>query len=132
MLKVRNGYKVGWNGEDKIYIGRYNRAIGYGSVFHNPFHINESQTREQVVEKYKYHLLEKLSVILLSPKDNEELYIEWLQLVTKYREDKDYFLVCYCHPKACHGDVLVQTIDLYCSMPEEEFRFKVLLKELYR
>ncbi len=63
---------------DAVYIGR-------GSPWGNPFPISQYQTREQVIERFRLETLPKLDVRPLIGKD----------------------LVCFCKPKACHGDLLL-------------------------
>lgn len=69
---------------DEVYIGR-------GSKWGNPFVIDRDGNRETVIEKYKEYIL------------GTELpdQIELLRGKT---------LICYCKPKACHGDVLIELL----------------------
>lgn len=62
-----------------IYVGR-------GSPWGNPFRIGEHGSREQVIEKFRCEVLPKLDLSPLKGKD----------------------LVCYCAPKACHADLLLE------------------------
>ncbi|WP_310619707.1 DUF4326 domain-containing protein [Flexibacterium corallicola] len=66
---------------DAVYIGR-------GSPWGNPFIVGRHGTREQVIERFKCEVLPKLDLSPLVGKD----------------------LVCYCHPKHCHGDAIIQAI----------------------
>jgi hypothetical protein len=65
-----------------IYIGRPGK-------WGNPFVIGRDGTREEVVAKYRAHLLGNAALLAALP----EL------------RGKD--LVCWCAPHACHGDVLL-------------------------
>lgn len=67
-----------------IYIGR-------GSPWGNPFKIGEHVTREEVIAKFE-------QLVQSKPE---------LHDVIK-RELKGRHLVCFCAPKACHGDVLLR------------------------
>jgi hypothetical protein len=75
-----------------IYIGR-------GSKWGNPFVIGRDGTRNEVIE----------------------LYRTWLMtsgLMNDVYELTDKDLVCYCTPKKCHGDVLLElanahTLDIF-------------------
>lgn len=85
-MKVLNKYKDGFP-PDSVYIGR-------PSKWGNPFTIGKDGTREEVIEKYR----------------------EWLktqpQLIEAAKRElagKD--LVCFCAPKPCHGDVLVEIVE---------------------
>lgn len=67
---------------DSIYIGR-------GSPWGNPFSIGKDGTREEVVEKFEKYL---------SSNSN---------LLARVRSElRGKNLVCFCYPKACHGDIL--------------------------
>lgn len=69
---------------EAVYIGR-------GSVWGNPLVIGIDGTREEVIEKHRNAIL---AVPSLQARIKAEL------------KGKD--LVCYCHPRACHGDILLQ------------------------
>ncbi len=74
-----------------VYIGgktpRYNMPE---SKWHNPFKIDRDGTREEVIEKYRQYLLSNPALMACLP------------------ELKGKVLGCWCAPKACHGDVLVE------------------------
>lgn len=44
-----------------------------------------------------------------------EKYREWIKtqphLMSRIYELKDKTLCCFCHPKPCHGDVLVELVN---------------------
>lgn len=65
--------------------------IGRPSVWGNPFEIGKDGTREEVIALYREHI-----------EFNTELY-ERAQL-----ELRGKVLGCWCHPQACHGDVLAE------------------------
>jgi len=78
-----------------VYIGRG------GSKWGNPFtHVTDKPTkaihivgsREEAIQKYKKWLLEG----------------EGKWLLEHLHELKGKTLGCWCHPKACHGDVLLE------------------------
>jgi uncharacterized protein YebE (UPF0316 family) len=81
MTKVVNKYKDNYN----IYIGR-------GSKWGNPFVIGRDGSREQVIDLYKDYISKQ-------PK-----------LLNDLKELDGKILGCFCKPKACHGDVLVELI----------------------
>lgn len=70
--------------EGSIYIGR-------PSVYGNPFEIGRDGTREEVIETYRDYV-----------ENNPEL----ITLIQQNLRGKD--LVCFCAPKACHGDILLE------------------------
>lgn len=65
--------------KDAVYIGR-------GSPYGNPYVIGKDGSRAEVIEKFKLHVLPKLDLSPLKGKD----------------------LICFCKPKACHGDILLE------------------------
>jgi Domain of unknown function (DUF4326) len=67
--------------EFDVYIGR-------PSKWGNPFEIGRDGTREEVISKYTEWLMNNPDLMEALP----ELYGKTLG--------------CWCHPKACHGDVL--------------------------
>jgi len=74
---------------DAVYVGR-------PSKWGNPFVIGDDGTREQVINKYREYIE---NVQLNEPQEFEQDYIIPLK-------GKD--LVCWCAPKPCHADVLLE------------------------
>lgn len=73
----------------------YDVYIGRPSKWGNPFTIGVDGNREEVIEKYKQ-------------------WIEHQQhLMDALPELKDKTLGCWCSPKSCHGDVLIELINIY-------------------
>jgi hypothetical protein len=72
----------------------YDVFIGRPSKWGNPFHSGEDGTRSEVIEKYR----------------------EWVQtqpdLMNSLDELYGKVLGCWCKPKACHGDVLVELVEI--------------------
>ena len=71
---------------------KYDVYIGRPSQWGNPFEIGKDGTRSEVIKKYKNYAREKFSKS------------ELLELDGK-------ILGCYCRPKKCHGDALIELID---------------------
>jgi hypothetical protein len=71
-----------------VYIGR-----GRGSVWGNPYRIGEDGDRQTVIRKYREYLHSGPS------------------LMAKVPELTGKTLGCWCAPKACHGDVLVELLE---------------------
>lgn len=82
MPKVYNKHHINAPA-NAVYIGR-------GSKWGNPFVIGKDGSREDVIAKFKAHISSSES--LMSEAKNE-------------LAGKD--LLCFCSPKACHGDVLL-------------------------
>lgn len=66
--------------------------IGRPSKWGNPFKVGRDGLRHEVVERYKEYLLKDRPDLVRDAK---------LQLRGKN-------LVCYCAPKQCHGDILLE------------------------
>lgn len=71
----------------------YDVYIGRPSVLGNPFTIGKDGTREDVIEKYRNWILTQPKLLKLLP------------------ALKGKTLGCWCFPKPCHGDVLVELIE---------------------
>lgn len=76
-----------------IYIGRANKDLPQ-SKWHNPFPLQNEEQREEVLLRYKEYLM-----------DNPEL-------LNSLHELKGKVLGCWCHPRCCHGDVLVRMANI--------------------
>lgn len=71
--------------------------IGRGSFWGNPFRIGPDGSRDEVIVKYERYARDNL--------ESGEWDIEDVLRLEGRR------LVCYCSPRACHGDVLVKLIE---------------------
>lgn len=77
--------------EPKVY-NKYRGApaeavyVGRGTPWGNPFRISFAQSREQVIERFRCEVLPTLDVTPLIGKS----------------------LVCFCAPKPCHADLLLE------------------------
>lgn len=72
----------------------YDVYIGRPSKWGNPFEIGKDGTREEVIAAYQ-----------------DWLFSEGRDLLKDLDEIRGKVLGCWCHPKACHGDVLAQIAD---------------------
>lgn len=86
MPKVLNKYHFKKLPENSVYIGR-------PSKWGNPFVLGKDGDRAEVLIKYRDWLVTQPQLVEAACR---ELY------------GKD--LVCFCAPKSCHGDVLLETI----------------------
>lgn len=85
---------------NNIYIGRRGIVFVDGirfppndSPFANPFKITTSVTREDVINNYRIYIKKKVVDNLVNIEDL-----------------RDKTLGCWCHPEACHGDVLIELL----------------------
>lgn len=72
---------------------RYDIYIGRPSKWGNPFEIGKDGNRKQVIEKYRGWILDQP------------------ELMNSLHELEGKILGCWCHPQACHGDVLVELLN---------------------
>ena len=84
------------------YKESYDVYIGRGSKWGNPFtHISDKKTKADFVVNSRDEAIES--------------YREWIvkqpQLLKDLHELKGKTLGCFCKPKECHGDVLVELVD---------------------
>ena len=70
----------------------YDIYIGRPSKWGNPYKIGKDGSREEVIEKYRRHLLLG-------------------SLIKQIGELKDKTLGCWCKPLPCHGDILAHCAD---------------------
>lgn len=71
----------------------YDVYIGRGGRWGNPFKIGVDGTREEVIEKYKVWILSQPP------------------LLNEISQLRGKVLGCWCKPKACHGDVIVELLE---------------------
>ena len=95
-----------WMDDDEnMYIGRggivfinNERFPKIPSKWANPFKVSKKYTRESSLIEYENYIRKK---------------IESDPLTYNLQELKNKNLGCWCHPKPCHGDVLIKLIDEY-------------------
>jgi hypothetical protein len=101
-IKVVNKYAHEATSDD-IYIGR-------GSVFGNPYSHLESEhptvlcrDREESLEKYNEWFT---GVVTGCGCKHKSLHQKLREIIVKLRMGEEVNLVCFCKPKACHGDTI--------------------------
>ncbi len=72
---------------DAVYIGR-------GSKWGNPYKIGPDGDRDEVINKFIQYLKKRPTLVKEA-----------------HRELKGKDLVCFCAPKACHGDILLKIVN---------------------
>ena len=80
------------------YKSQYDVYIGRGSIWGNPFVMqnNSDAERHRVIGLYKEYLKQQIR--------NGEITIDNLKALNGKK------LGCFCAPKACHGDVIIQAV----------------------
>lgn len=83
----------------------YDVYIGRGSKWGNPFtHIKDKETKAEFVVSTREESIEKFREYILDKIEKGEVSIdELLELAGKR-------LGCFCKPKSCHGDILVEIV----------------------
>lgn len=66
--------------------------IGRRSKWGNPFVVGRDGTRSEVIEKYRAWIVEQ-------------------PVFTDLEQLRDKVLGCWCKPRSCHGDVLVELLE---------------------
>lgn len=106
-MEVLNGKTHGFIGEDKIYIGRYNKTYNLqASILANPFIITSEEQREESIKKYTKYIFSKYCL------GKGSIYKELNELANLYIINNNINLICWCTPKQCHGDILKKLIIL--------------------
>lgn len=80
----QNRFFPGENENELVFVGR-------PSKWGNPYSIGQHGSRNQVIAKYRKYLA-----------DRPDLQ----EAVRKELQGKD--LLCFCHPLACHADILLE------------------------
>lgn len=89
---------------DNVYIGR--RGIVFidasrfppsNSIFANPFKVGKDGTLEEVLEKYRKYIWDKIHSGEIRNEDLDNL--------------RGKNLGCWCKPKKCHGDILLDILN---------------------
>ncbi|ADE14135.1 conserved hypothetical protein [Nitrosococcus halophilus Nc 4] len=84
------------HGGQGVYIGR-------PSPLGNPFVIGRDGNRDEVIAKYQ-------ALLEVTLEGRSQARTEFNRLVKIYRETGELNLVCWCAPRACHGDVIKEQI----------------------
>lgn len=95
VANIRN-CPAGWQSDRKyVYIGRPGK--GLSGYYGNPIMLRNEADREEVLHQYYDYAAKRI---------HEDPKFAAMVLALEGKT-----LVCFCAPKACHGDVLVLLID---------------------
>lgn len=83
---------------ERAYPG-FDVDITRGSPLGNPFPIKGEDSRDEVIAAYKQYLLDQL-------RNKNTVIRDEMNRIYKLAQEHDVNLMCYCTPKACHGDVI--------------------------
>ncbi|MFP3645167.1 DUF4326 domain-containing protein [Paraburkholderia sp. SIMBA_054] len=98
-IRTTNKYHGHWPNRRYVYIGR-------PSPLGNPFPIEDGRTREQAIQQYEQWLYQQLEA-------GEPAVVAELERIAGLVMDdtaQPVCLECFCSPKACHGDIIIQVI----------------------
>ena len=87
-MKLLNKYKDSYDPSKVIYIGR-------GSIWGNPHVIGQHGTRDEVIAQYKIDMIKRVC-------RRDPIIIDALKGL---EEDSEF--LCFCFPKPCHGQVII-------------------------
>lgn len=73
------------------------------SILGNPFPMNGKEDRDNVCEKYKEWLIE-------SYQSNPQIFKIINKLAKCYKSEKQYTLLCFCYPRRCHANEIINFI----------------------
>lgn len=77
--------------------------IDRSTIVGNPFYMKREEERNTVCDKYNEYFYKQIAI---SSKFNK--YI--LDIIEKSKT-KDIILGCWCHPKRCHGDTILNYLN---------------------
>jgi hypothetical protein len=107
MIKIVNGYKDGFIGENKLYIGRYNHKLKLKtSPLSNPYFISKVLKRDEAIALYKRFIWQSIK------RCRDELIVDGIMdELIKISKSNNTELVCYCKPLPCHGDIIINAVE---------------------
>lgn len=95
MIYVVNKSNADVSGHNCIYVGR-------PSIFGNPFPLMREIDREMVLKKYEIWFKKNLL---------KRKFKKALKNLEETAKNGDLYLVCWCHPKRCHADIIKRYLD---------------------
>ena len=93
MIRIVN--KKNFNGKG-IYIGR-------PSPLGNPFAIGKDGDRDEVIRKYRIYLKKAM--------ETNNRIKEIIERIKELSKKEDVYLICWCFPKKCHGEVIKEIVE---------------------
>lgn len=93
-------------GRPKSYSPKYGKNF---SVLGNPFFMKNESLRTSVIDKYKGWFYENVAGVtaLKDPKVSNAMS----ELIMDSIKTRKVVLGCFCHPKACHCDVIKEYLE---------------------
>lgn len=100
MIEVVNKHRLN---PPELMMAKYYVNIMRGTPLGNPFKIGQDGSREEVIEKYRKWLWDRMQSETPQLKELRSLYELW----GKYGH---LVLACCCAPKPCHGDIVKRAL----------------------
>ena len=97
MIEIVNLRKTDLDRKQIQYVGR-------GSVLGNRFKIGINGNREQVIQKYRRWLWNRIC-------DHDQRVTEELDRLKEIAKKGDLVLGCWCAPKRCHAEIIKNAIN---------------------
>lgn len=85
------------NGDGTIIPIHRNHTLG------NPFTLHREEDRSKVIEQYKEWIYQKI-------KDKDPTVTLALNTIANTVQQGKVYLICFCAPKPCHGDVIKEIV----------------------
>ena len=101
---------------------KFNFYIGRGSPVGNPFtHKSLGYTKAEFQLPTREKAIEAYEMYFDAMYGTDENFTKYIDLIyAAYKTGEDVYLECYCKPKACHGDVIVDK--LRCRLIKEKLK----------
>ena len=82
--------------------------VDRSSPLGNPFYLKDESCRDEVCDKYQ----EYFDNIVANPNENE-VFMNELRRIYKLSKKYDVILGCWCHPKRCHAETILNFLKQY-------------------
>lgn len=94
--------------------------IGRGSPLGNPYSSKPSKLAEEMVDSRKQPIELYERWVSNALHDETPHVFEYLgEMIDHYREHGKLYLVCFCSPKSCHGDVIKEILETAINVTGE-------------
>jgi hypothetical protein len=123
MITVYNRTQESHEGDKNNYY------IGRGSVLGNPFtHIRDKETKAKQIVGSRKEAIDAYSIYFDKMYGEIEEFRNIIdEIYEKYKNGEEIYLECYCKPKACHGDIIVEK--LRARLMKEKIKEKNIKKK---
>jgi Domain of unknown function (DUF4326) len=88
-------------------------SIDRGSPLGNPYRITASMTRNQAIAYFRQDLERDI-------REKGPMYHQLRFIAERLREGHDIILMCWCAPRRCHGDAIIEQVNRLVREMERE------------